>query len=114
MVISADSVAYDTSARPLQISPKVHLGRDELQEGSPCVAQEVLFVTLRSLQEHLGGLFVESDAVQTHLVVCGPSPPHAQWSKAAFVGGGMGRENYNPTPSDPTTGSANLMSCCTV
>ena len=58
-----DSRAYATSADPLQISPKLHLGQDELQEGSPFVAQElpapfrVLFATLRSLQEHVGVLF---------------------------------------------------------
>ena len=58
-----DSWAYATSADPLQISPKLHLGQDELQEDSPLVAQELpapsrmLFATLRSLQEHVGVLF---------------------------------------------------------
>ena len=41
----------------------VILGQDELQEGSPLVAQELpapfcaLFATFRSLQEHVGVLF---------------------------------------------------------
>ena len=33
--------AYATSADPLQLSPKLHLGQDELQEGSPFVTQEL-------------------------------------------------------------------------
>ena len=63
---------YATSAEPLQVSPKLHLGQGELQEGSPFVGQKfrapfrVLFATFRSLQRHLGVLFTSVG------VVCSP------------------------------------------
>ena len=66
-----DSRAYATSADPPQISPKLRLGQDELQEDSPLVAPgacgatpSAIFATLRSLQEHVGALFARVRAPQ--------------------------------------------------